>query len=281
MSTDAPRVIADMPEAKYHAHPGSLSHSGAKLILPPSCPAKYRWQQDHGRPPKKAWDIGHAAHKLVLGTGPELVLIDRPRWDTNEVKAQLAEIRAAGKVPLKRGEWDAVHDMANAISQHPLASELFNPANVRIEQSLFWTDDATGVARRARLDAWGVDAIVDYKTTQSAEPTNIAKAIYQYRYHMQGGWYLDAAEAVGQPAKRFLLVFQETEPPYLVTVAEPDETALYIGRQLNAQALEIYRDCVESGVWPGYSDHDIELVGLPGWAERDHLNDIERWEQDL
>ncbi len=277
---DAPRIYVDMPEAEYHGDYNSLSHSGARLLLPPSCPAKYRWAQDHGRPPKAAWDLGHAAHRAVLGTGAELVRVDATDWRTKDAREARKAAYAAGKTPVLADQYELVQRMADAIRAHPLASALLDPATVQIEQSIFWLDEATGVKRRARLDAWGADAIADYKTTQSAEPAHIAKAIHQYGYHMQGAWYLDAAEAVGQPAERFLLVCQETAPPYLVTVVEPDETALYIGRQLNAQALEIYRDCVESGVWPGYSD-DIELVGLPGWAERDHINDIERWEQDL
>ena len=39
----------------------------------------------------------------------------------------------------------------------------------------------------------------------------------------------------------------------------------FAGRELNRLAIEIYRDCTEAGVWPGYSD-EIELISLPAWA---------------
>ena len=48
----------------YHADPvfgGSLSSSGARALLPPSCPALFRHKQLHGEPPKAEFDFGHAA----------------------------------------------------------------------------------------------------------------------------------------------------------------------------------------------------------------------------
>ena len=64
-----------------------------------------------------------------------------------------------------------------------------------------------------------------------------------------------------------ILVAQEKEPPYLVTIAEPDEQAIEWGRELNRQALRLYRRCVERDEWPGY-DHGptgIAQLRLPGW----------------
>ncbi|MBO0827768.1 MAG: hypothetical protein J2P24_08300 [Streptosporangiales bacterium] len=42
--------VYNLPAAVYHADPvpgGSLSQSGAKKLLPPSCPALYRYWADH------------------------------------------------------------------------------------------------------------------------------------------------------------------------------------------------------------------------------------------
>jgi hypothetical protein len=58
-----------------------------------------------------------------------------------------------------------------------------------------------------------------------------------------------------------------------VTVAQPDQMALQIGDRLRREALRTYRECVESGRWPGYSD-DVELVGLPAWVERQYNEEI-------
>lgn len=274
---DQPGVY-DLTDEAYHSDPvpgGSLSSTWARKLLPPSCPARFKWDLDHPTPHKKTFDIGHAAHKLVLGAGPELVCVDRPRWDTNEVKAEVAAIRAAGAVPLKADEYAQVHAMADAIRQHPLAAALFNPASGKPEQSLFWVDDESGVWRRCRLD-WlpatraGRMLVADYKSTTSAEPGHLRRTVGTYSYHCQAAWNLDGIVALGlaeEPA--FVFVCQEKNPPYLVTVVQVDDVAEQIGRERNRRAIDKYRECQETGHWPGYSD-DVELISLPAWAERQH-----------
>ncbi|MFE9645280.1 PD-(D/E)XK nuclease-like domain-containing protein [Streptomyces sp. NPDC006365] len=270
--------IYEMTNDEYHSHRYALSSSGARKLLPPSCPAIFRYEQDHPQPSKKVWDIGNAAHKLVLGNGPALQLVDYERWDTKAAKADVAEARAAGAIPLKRAEYEQVHDMADALRRHPVASLLFDPERGTPEQSLFWRDDRTGVMRRARLD-WlpnprsGRLIIPDYKTCRSANPEKLAKDIDEYGYHQQDDWYRAACRALGIAGDdaAFVFVCQEKSAPYVITVIEVTATARRIGAARNRRALETFADCTASGYWPGYSD-DIEPIALPGYAEtRDTL----------
>lgn len=261
----------DISADEYHADPvegGSLSSTGARTIL--DSPARFRWQQQYPSPSTKAFDLGHAAHRLVLGAGPELVRIDATVWNTKAVKEEVAAVRAAGAVPLKPDEHDAVHCMAAAIRAHPLARRLFDPAGGIPEQVLVWCDTETAVYRRAMLDWRRGRVIVDYKTTVSASPAAFSKSVANFGYHQQDPYYRDGVTALGlaeDPA--FLFVVQEKEPPYLVAVYDLDDEALRIGRDRNRLALERYRDCTASGIWPGYSA-DITTVALPRWAERQH-----------
>ncbi len=269
-----PGLYPDMTMGEYHGDRASLSSSGARRLLPPSCPALFRYEQDHPQPPKKVFDIGTAAHREVLGDGPELVLVDAERWDTKAVKEAVAEIRAEGAVPLKRGEYDAVLGMADAIRRHPVASALFNPEHGRPEQSVFWTDGPSGVMRRARFD-WLPDPrdgrliIPDYKTCRSAEPSALARAVDEYGYHCQADWYRAGARAagLGDEHTAFVFVCQEKTAPYVVTVVELDAMSLRIGAAKNRRAIETFAACTETGRWPGYSD-GIEYLSLPPYAER-------------
>lgn len=273
-----PGVYDGMRDDVYHRDPvpaGSLSSTGARKLLPPSCPALFRHDQLNPPPPKATFDLGHAAHREVLGVGPDLVMVDRPRWDTNEVKAEVADIRAAGGVPLKRAEFEQVKAMAAALRKHPLASALLLPDRGKAEQSAFWVDDDTDVWRRARYD-WlpnsggGQMFASDYKTTVSAAPDKIQKTIHEYGYHQQAAWYLDGIKALGLAEDvSFVFIFQMKTAPYLVTVADCVTSALMVGRDRNRRALRTYRDCVASGHWPGFSD-DVEHIALPPWAENAH-----------
>jgi hypothetical protein len=258
----------DIPADVYHADPvpgGSLSSSGARKIL--DSPARYKYEREHAIH-STAFDIGHAAHKLVLGVGPETVVIDAQDWRTKAAKEARDEAYAAGYVPLLLADWRRVEAMAAAIQEHPLARAIFStPTGAHVEQTLIWRDGDTGVWRRAMLDWRRERIVVDFKTAVSASPASFAKSVANFGYHQQDAWYRDGVAALGlanDPA--FLFVVQEKEPPYLVAVYDLDDEALRVGRERNRRALERYRDCVESGVWPGYST-DIETITLPRWAE--------------
>lgn len=277
-----PGVYGGLPDAVYHADPvpgGSLSSSGARRLLPPSCPALFKYEQDNGRPPKKAFDMGHAAHQRILGVGPELVKVVADDWRTKAARDARDEAYARDAVPLLAAQFDVLEEMAEAIAAHPIAQALFQPDNGVAETSMFWTDEKSGVMRRSRLD-WLPNPgsrrviVTDYKSALSAEPGKFARAAMDYGYHQQAAWYLDgviALEVADDPA--FVFVVQEKTAPYLVSVIELDPLALRIGRHLNRHALNIYAACSRTGRWPGYTD-DVELVSLPGWYENKYLEEM-------
>lgn len=264
--------VYDLPEADYFAATHALSASGAKLLLPPSCPAKYRWTIDHPVT-KDVFDFGSAAHKLVLGGGPEIEIIEADSWRTKAAQDKRDYARIAGRIPLLRNDYDRVMRMAEAILRHPLARVLFDPAHGQPERSLFWTDPDTGVPCRARLD-WlpeprsGRLTIPDYKTTTGAHPDPASKAVGNYGYHIQHAHYTNGAQALGlgdDPA--FVFVFQEKDPPYLINVVQLDDGAIQAGRIAMRAAAEIFRDCTAAGSWPGYP-LDIPALSLPPWHAR-------------
>lgn len=269
--------IHDMDNETYHSHKYALSSSGARTLIE-ACPAIFRYEQDHPQEPKKVWDIGNAAHKLVLGNGPKLRKIEHETWNTNVAKAAVKDARDAGEVPLKPAEYQTVHDMADALRQHPIASLLFDPEHGSPERSLFWRDEKTDVMRRARLD-WlpnprtGRLIIPDYKTCRSAHPEKLQKAIDEFGYHQQDDTYRSACHALGiaDAEAAFVFVCQEKTAPYVITVIEVNATARRIGAARNRRALETFAHCTASGYWPGYSD-DVVPTALPGYAEtRDTL----------
>lgn len=268
--------VYDLPEAEYHARP-ELSSSGARKLLPPSCPALFKHWRDNPEPHNPVFELGTAAHKLVLGVGPDLVLVDADEWRTNAIKAEVAAIRDAGGVPLKPAAYAAVHEMAAALRAHPFAGALFAPGSGKAEQTVLWRDEQTGVDCRALID-WlpnpspGRRLIVpEFKTCRSAAPDDIEKAFASYGYVQQADWYLGALRArkVADASTEFVFVFQEKEAPYLVTLAQPDPSAMRLAERLNREARETYADCVRRDHWPAYSE-DVELIGLPVWYERLH-----------
>ena len=273
--------VYQMSAADYHRDPvmgGSLSSSGARKLLPPSCPALFQHWLTAGEKRTDAFDFGHAAHRVILGDGADLVVIDADSWRTKAAQNDRADAYLAGKTALLVKDYAKVLEMARAIREHPDAGKLLVPGTGRAEQVLVWADEPARntegprVWRRAMID-WlpnptnGRLIVVDYKTAECADGDEFARSAVDYGYHQQEAWYLDAVEACGladDPA--FLFVVQEKKPPYLVNVIELDVVALRIGRYLNREAIELYRRCSAENRWPGYSD-DVQLVSLPGWYE--------------
>ena len=69
MKITKPGIYPDLADADYRAQVDWLSVSGAKKLLPPSCPAKFKatiGEEEH----KPQYDLGKAFHAAVLGDGP-------------------------------------------------------------------------------------------------------------------------------------------------------------------------------------------------------------------
>lgn len=281
--------VYDLPADEYHARP-ELSSTGARKLLPPSCPALFKHWQDNSEEHKPAWDKGKAAHKVVLGAGPELVAVvdewgkDPDAWRTDKVKAKLTEIRESGGVPLKQGDYDDVHAMADAIRAHPEAAALLDPSAGAAERTLIWRDERTGVMCRALVDFLRHPVpgrrflLPDYKHTGAeygASPEKVGRTMGDFGYHVQLAWYLMGCVALGlcsEDQAAALLIVQESRKPYLVTVAQPDPTAMRMGAIRCRQALDLYAECVKNDRWPGYSD-DVVWAELPPWETKE-LNGV-------
>ncbi len=258
---------------------GSLSTSGAKTLLN-KCPAIFAWEREHGRPDKAVFDFGHAAHSEILGDGMRIVVVDAEDWRTKAAREARDQAYAEGATPLLAKDYAHVQAMGAALRAHPIAGQLLDPDRGTPESSLFWTDERTGVWRRARLDSLphpgiGRMIIVDYKSTDSAKPADCARSIAKFDYAMQGDAQIEAVKRLGLAEDvAFLLIFQERTAPYLISVVEPSASALRIGHERNQRAVDLFKVCTERDEWPGYSD-GVELVDLPLWAERSHEMEME------
>jgi hypothetical protein len=246
--------VRDLDETTYHADRTSLSVSGAKTLL--RSPALFKHQQDN--PVRRdVFDIGSAAHSLVLGIGAVIEPIDADSWRTKAAQEARDKARAEGRTPLLASDYLMVQAMADKLSEHTLAMRLLSDGEAEV--SAYAIDDATGVMRRGRFDWLGATVLTDYKTCQSANPRDLAGrygAVRKWGYDQQAAWYTDLARDLGHPAAAFAFIFQEKAAPYQVTVAYIDDADLWDARQRNAAALERFRDCTESGLWPAYLPDD-------------------------
>lgn len=288
-----PAVRFDVPDAEYHSDRLSLSASGAKTLL--RSPAKFKWEQDHPRKPKKEWDFGHVAHELLLGKGAGIFVLDPAVHGLNKdgspskAPAQTAAwkeatelARASGMVPVSRDVYEAAQAMTAAVRADPLAGPLFEDGDAEV--SAYATDPETGVRLRCRFD-WRVGnradyvTIVDLKTTTDAEPAEFGRLAGKFGYHLAAAWYSwIAAEAYDVPIDRvsFILVAVEKEPPHLVSVTKWGADDLAVGMELRREAIDLYHRCATDDEWPAWPGHNplkVHTIHLPPWMTRPPLPD--------
>jgi len=261
----------------------TLSSTGARELLKPGGPARFRHAIDNGTlEVKREFDLGHAVHTLVLGAGPEPVVVigtgkDPESWRTDADKAKVAALRADGKVPLRAADMVAAYAMADAVKVHPLAAKLLRDG--KPERTLIWRDPATGVMCRAKADWLRKDGIVDLKTCESAAPDALSKAAHNYGYAIQAPFYLRGLRSeswrfmspYGPVEPFFVHIAVEKTPPYLVHVNQLTERAMAWGERQVSQALEIFRDCTAAGEWPGYPTDEITDIDLPAWVRTEEF----------
>ena len=253
-----PGIYSGISNADYHKSE-ALGSTSLKTLATKT-PAHYQYDRTH---PKfsDAFTLGTAAHSLILeGDTSQFVIVDAANWLTKDAKAAKADALAAGKQPLLTKELEQVKAMHDSVMRHSIALPLFT--GHKAEESVFWDED--GLMLKCRPDAWKPGQLVDLKTTVNADPREFGKTAHNFGYHQSAAHYIDGVKAATGEELPFTFVLVEKTAPYLVSVVELDWEAIDLGRALNDRAKRIYRECTETGNWPGYPP--AEPIALPNYA---------------
>jgi hypothetical protein len=283
-------VISDMQADLYHADTlgtrrPSLSKSVAHILLNHSplhaWTAHPKLNPDFEPTVDEKYDIGTAVHGLFLEGQASVAVIPYDDWRTKAAAELRKEARAAGLTPLLSKQWDDVRRMEQAIweqlDRHTADPPLFQ--NGQPERTVVWEDQ--GVLCRARLDWLHNDyaAIDDLKTTtRSARPDAWTRSTFwAIGCDVQAAFYRRAVLAATGILPVFRFVVAETTPPYAVTVVTPDTETLAVGNAKVDVALEMWRDCVASNLWPAY-EPTVAETSVPPWELR-WLDNHEQFEE--
>jgi hypothetical protein len=219
------------------------------------------------------FDIGHAAHALMLGHDAKFSVLDFDSYRTKDAQAARDLAYSAGQIPILRGQFDDVNKMVAAgkiqLSGHREAQDAFE--NGRPEMTIVWKENRDKVAAKARLD-WVPDnkldgVFYDYKTTSaSAHPDAARRHLYNIGADVQAAWYLRGLRANGVTADHFRFVVQETEAPYALSVIEFAPAALALAERKVREAIEIWSWCMKTNQWPGYPAR-VCYIDAPVWEE--------------
>jgi hypothetical protein len=264
--------ILDVTEDQYHSDPcatASLNQTIAKILLEQS--PLHAWcahpklgglenSADDGEEDTDATRGGKVIHKLLLGKGCDIEVINVDAYRTNAAKAARDEAIAAGRVPMKAKQYDDLCAAAETIKGN-LALEgidLGDPDG-QSEVAIEWAEQGEHgpVTCRCRVDRIHLNrgVIWDLKKIVSADGKTCSRHVQAYGYHLQHASNTRALAALRpELAGRIdmLFVFMEVEPPYAVRVARPSGVMVDMGLREWERAVLLWERCLRTNRWPGY-----------------------------
>jgi exodeoxyribonuclease VIII len=253
----------NLPAEEYHISPG-ISKSGLDKIA--ISPAHYLAGKERPQKPSEELLIGQATHTLILEPekfdGEFIVAPSNLDKRTTAGKAAALELEESGKKVLSADQFDKIEGMAKSVRSNGLASELISNGHAEVSANTVIEE----VMVRGRCDFLRSDGcLVDLKTTRSAHPKQFSKSIAEFRYHVQAAIYTDIFQANGIYVPDFTFIAVEKFYPYAVGIYQVDEDAIDHGRRLYLRDLSVYRECLQSKIWPSYPE-EIVTLRLPSWA---------------
>ncbi len=285
--------IYQMSDAAYQAdccEEISLRSSIAwKLIEKGGTPAAAayaspRLNQEWVRETARHFDLGKAAHATLFGKGASIALIDGYDYATNEPRNGLKRDEKkerrdvayeAGQIPLLIPEVLQVKAMTAAAKRQidalVTAGTIDADPFTQMETEQVLVARVHGVLCRVMMDGLSLDGDVlsEYKT----EGVSAAPDIWMWKARKLGyifrlAFYRKVMEELKIAfSPRIHLFVQETAPPYLLAFYRVEDEFIAQEDDRVRKALKIWRRCLETNHWPGYSTAGFNL----GLTEREEM----------
>ncbi len=270
--------ILNVSEEEYFADPcavPSLTQSIAHTLVDES--PLHAWLQHpklgkQPRAPTKATNRGHVIHKLLLGKGANIEVLDVPDFKKKDAQQMRDDAIALGKIPMKRAEYEEIETAADVLRER--LAENGYVFSGESEFAIEWDEKAFEgtVLCRGRMDHVIFDlsreraTILDVKKAASVNPRNLRRHFYEYGYDIQYQAYTSALVALHpELAGRvdFTFLFVEIEPPYSVVDIQPTGAFREMGLSRWTRAIDIWKRCLTRNHWPSYKEPGRPLMLEP------------------
>lgn len=302
-----PGVYPDIPAVAYHRDicpVPSLSAGVAEALVNES--PLHAWTRhprlnpNHTEEHSSKFDIGTAAHALLLEGIDRMEICPFDDWKKGAAREQRDDARARGLIPVLLHQAEEIMLMVEAAKKAFAACEDlagYSLAEGMAEQTLVWTEsshrnlDLLGaeIWLRCRPDWMPPDRriIVDAKfTATSANPEAFARQIVSMAYDLRASFYLRGnRETDGAEDAKYLFLVQEIAPPYATAIIGMPPAFIAMGDEKVEAALNLWRQCMATDEWPGYPNRicyaEPPAWAMSQWAERQEsaiCSGVRNWE---
>lgn len=264
-----PGIYEDVSFATYRQW-DAVNASFLKVVAKQS-PAHAQYEREHPTD-STALAFGRMLHTLCVETldfATSYAIAPDVDRRTKAGKAALAEFEAlsADKEVIKQADYDTARAMAKAIRAHPKAKIFLSDG--RPEVCAVWDDDEAGIRCKGRYDHLHnhKPVIADIKSTRDATARPFQRSIIEYGYHLSAAFYLDGLHALTGQRGSFVWIAAEKSEPWGVITYHADARTIEAGRHAYKRALFVVKQCMETRVWPCYSQELVSMT-IPDWLIR-------------
>ena len=257
------KIIPDMPNADYHAHP-AISSSAVKAAA--KTLAHWKGAERTGG---THFDLGTGFHDMVLEGGENTVCGPETRrgkaWAEAYNEAQLL-----GKTLLTEADYKVCQRMAESCLTNPRVEAIVRHPEAMIEQSIFVTCPETGLELKCRPDAYlrEKQVCLDLKSTTDAGPgdRDFAGHIWRYKYDIQAAFYAYVLRLAELPVTYFAFAAVEKTPPYAQCLHVLSGTVMEHAHKRMMNILRRMAKAIEEDHYP--TDWpELNMVHLPAYME--------------
>ena len=262
-------------EREYRDHPAV---NKSTLWEMRKSPAHYKWALTHPQEDTPALAFGRALHMAVLQPHDFLehyrlapTVDRRTKAGREEYDAFLQGMRPDQEA-ISPDDYAVIIGMIGSITTFPAAHDILLRAETEVP--VFWTDDATGIECKCRVDAMAYDTdadgqvtgitVIDLKTCADASTGAFLRDALRYGYDVQAAHYIRGVKSLGLdvPVRWGFLAIEKKEP-YCANLIWAGEDFIDRGTWQLIDLMDRLKECRETDTWPGYGE--TQLV-LPSWA---------------
>lgn len=272
-------LFKEMPAHEYHADRDALSCSLLKPLL--TSPAHFQSGLVAADRVSRARDFGSLVHLLLLqprAAAQELAvypgIADRSAAFA-EFEARHCDRLVVDEPTFAHGRRVAQKVAATTYKGRPLQRFIEEAIT---EATVYFTEPATGLRMRIRMDAYHPEFTFDLKTSRHAMQRAFARDAVEKDYDLQAYMYSLGRclyEGRTQPVP-FVFIVAENTMPHSVSTLEAGDTFMGNGARKFQACAAAFKACTQTGLWPDLgADAVMELEPwqqFGGSVWQSHLN---------
>lgn len=172
--------------------------------------------------------------------------------------------KAAGKrTVITQEQYDNAARLRDAMFENKAVKQLIG--NGASEAPVTWYREDGPLMCKCKLDYLRTGLLIEYKTSDSAHPDDVAKTMVNFGYHRQMAWEMDAATTLyGEKPRGAIIIFQDKALPEAIGIYALNAHDLAVGAAENTAAYQAICERMKTKNWQAFPER-IVPISLPRW----------------